>query len=712
MFAPALSVVGGPPSLGAIPVQGAGGAKLPGGWSTLDQTVVDVSSILGTDGHPLESHLCGSPADPNTGVGAIPKGSAAGKILLVSRGVCTFVSKAERAQLAGAIGIILVDNRFGEANAIPIRLPIPAAMISDLDGEHLRGYLAANGGQARIRVTGDIQEIQTGRSGVITSFSSAGPTDFGHLLKPDISAPGLDVLSSTPPATTGETFSVFAGTSMATPHVAGAAALLLQRHPSWTAWNVKSALMSTAGPAWGNTARTQEAPVLLEGSGLTDVASRRRPEGVHRPAVAVVPEDRRVGERTAQLDAPDGDRRRRRRGQLDGGARRAGADGRRRDRRARHRVDHTRRRRRDPGRRARGCRCGRRRELRLRDAHRRRRRAPRSLRVPRRAPGAARPSRGQAAKLQTGDTAAGPSRVSVYCCPLEPFGPPPDYTGQPMNEDGSEHLYYTDVNQPIVNLGVSILASSPGALIDPFVLGSKDENDVQGYAGIPTDVNALTYDLNVDVGAAGVQFPRLQRFYVAVDSRADPFTNKSQKGKYLLNSWVDDLTPPAVRMLTTRVTAGRPLLVAQAVDNQAGVDPLSLVVNYSSALVGASAYDPSTGIVVFGLPSAAPALKAGKTNAIVEASDYQEAKNINTIGNDLYPNTNFKQSKLTVVNGPTVTWLEPPARVCALKNDRLLVVGDSTKKVKQVVFTDGTRRSASTRKAPAASTPSRGRRRR
>ena len=95
-------------------------------------------------------------------------------------------------------------------------------MISDLDGAHLRAYLDANGGQASIRVTSDIQEIQTNRGGIITSFSSAGPTDFGHMLKPDISAPGLDVLSSTPPATTGSTFSVFAGTSMATPHVAGA----------------------------------------------------------------------------------------------------------------------------------------------------------------------------------------------------------------------------------------------------------------------------------------------------------------------------------------------------------------------------------------------------------------------------------------------------------------------------------------------------------
>ena len=123
--------------------------------------------------------------------------------MLVSRGTCTFVSKAERAEIGGAIGIILVDNRFGEANQIPIPLPLPAGMISDLDGAQLRAFADANGGQATIRVTSDIREIQTGRAGVITSFSSAGPTDFGHMLKPDISAPGLDVLSSTPPKTTG-----------------------------------------------------------------------------------------------------------------------------------------------------------------------------------------------------------------------------------------------------------------------------------------------------------------------------------------------------------------------------------------------------------------------------------------------------------------------------------------------------------------------------
>ena len=55
-----------------------------------------------------------------------------------------------------------------------------------------------------------------------------------------------------------------------------------------------------------------------------------------------------------------------------------------------------------------------------------------------------------------------------------------------MNEDGSEHLYYTDINQPIVELRrLGARVDARARSIDPFVLGSKDENDVQGYAGIP-----------------------------------------------------------------------------------------------------------------------------------------------------------------------------------------------------------------------------------
>jgi subtilisin family serine protease len=693
VFAPALGVVNGPPSLGAIPLQGAGGAKLPGAWSTLDQTIIDVTSVMGTDGKPVESHLCGSPADPNTSLGTLPKGSVvSGKILLADRGGCSFISKAERAFLGGAIGLILIDNRFGEANPIPVRLPIAAGMISDLDGKQLRAYLAQHGGQAAIRVTSGIQEIQTNRGGVITSFSSAGPTDFGHMLKPDISAPGLDVLSSTPPATTGSTFAVFAGTSMATPHIAGAAALLLQRHPGWTPYQVKSALMSTAGAAWGDTARTQEAPVLLGGAGLANTLAADNPEiftdpqslsferidvspGAQRKSmlltlsdagggagnwtVSIAPQSQTSG---VQIDVPGTVT-------LASGADvaipvvvRASADA------------------------GTGENYG----FLILSGNGVQRRVPYAFIVER--PALRNAPFVALKKLQTGDTATGTSLVSTYCCPAAPFGPPPGYTGPTMNEDGSEHLYSIDITQPVVNFGVSVLAASTGALIDPFVLGSKDENDVQGYAGIPTDVNALTYDANIDIGAAGVQFPRLQRFYVSVDSRADPFTNRPQKGKYLLNAWINDLTPPSVRVLTTRVTAGRPLIVAQAVDSGSGVDPLSPVINYNHALVGASAYDPASGLIVFGIPTAAPKFKAGKTNMIVMVSDYQEAKNINTVGDSIYPNTNFKLAKLTVVNGPTVSWIEPPAQVCALKDDRLLVVAESTKKVKQVTFTDNGKR--------------------
>ena len=71
---------------------------------------------------------------------------------------------------------------------------------------------------------------------------------------------------------------------MATPHVAGAAALLLQRHPAWTSAQVKSALMSTAGPAWGDTARTQEAAVTLEGGGLVDLPRAASPFVLTEPA--------------------------------------------------------------------------------------------------------------------------------------------------------------------------------------------------------------------------------------------------------------------------------------------------------------------------------------------------------------------------------------------------------------------------------------------
>jgi subtilisin family serine protease len=689
VFAPELIVAGAPPSLAAVPIQGAGGARFPISWSAGTHTLVDAANVLGADGRPVDRYLCGDPTAPNTTLGTIAKGSLSGKIVLAYRGICSFVSKAARALYAGAAGLILIDNRFGEANPIPIPLPLPAGMISDLDGAHLRAFIAANGGAASVRVTSAIEEIPAGRSGIVTSFSSAGPTDFGLALKPDISAPGLDVLSSTPQAS-GAPFAVYAGTSMATPHVAGAAALLLQRHPQWTPWNVKSALMSTAGPAWGNTARTVEASVLLEGAGLTNVLAADQPRiftdpqslsfggidvthGGQHPSQLLTVTDAGGGtgdwsvtlEAQAQTNgvqidlppqislAPGGDT------ALPVSVR-ASADA------------------------VAGENTG----FVILSQGTVQRRVPYAFLVERPAlePLPAPPVKA----LQTGST-RGTSLVSQYCCPSQPFGPPPNYTGPPMNEDGAEHLYSFEIDQPVVNFGVSVLAESRGALVDPFVLGSKNENDVQGYSGTPTDINALTFDYLQDVGAAGVQFPALKRYYVAVDSQANEVTNQPQQGTYLLHAWVNDVVPPAVRMLTTRVSAGRPLLVGRAIDLGAGVDPLSLVFNYHGVLLGASAFDPVSGLVAFSMPPTAPPLDPGVMHAVFFASDFQEAKNVNSVGNEIYPNSTFHRTTLTVVDGPAVTWLAPGSHSCASRHETLTVTASSTARVVGVVFKDGRR---------------------
>jgi minor extracellular serine protease Vpr len=683
VFAPALSVAGGTPLLQAIPIQTAAGARLPARWASADQTLVDVSSIVGRNGKAVNPYLCGPPGAPNSGPSMLRARALRGAVALALRGRCTFVSKARRARQAGAAGLILIDNRFGEANAIPVSLPIGAGMISDLDGQRLRGFLATVHGRGQFRVTRDIREIETGRSGIVTSFSSAGPTDFGHLLKPDVSAPGLEVLSST----TSPTFSVYAGTSMATPHVSGAAALLLQRHPSWTPANVKSALMSTADAAWSNTARTQEAPVWLEGAGLADVADADAPriftdpqslsfgdldvsDGAQRRATLLTVADAGDGAGTWTIEV-------RPQAQTTGvtidvpgtfsiapGADvsvpvtvRANADA------------------------ALGQSSG---FLVLSNGVVQRR-VPYGFIVERPV------LRGvpvkKLAKVQTGDTRRGVNRVSRYCCPSQPFGTPPSYPGPPMNEDGAEQLYAIDVEQPVTNFGVWVRSSSESAVIDPWVLGAKDENEVQGYAGTPVNVNELTSDAHSDVGAAGSQYPRLQRFYVVVDSRADPFTNRSRKGRYVLRWWMDDVRPPVVRMLTQRVSAGRPVLVARAVDSQSGIDPLSLVISYKGMSLGASSYDARTGVILFGIPKDAPKLTTGRQRAVVSASDFQETKNINTPGDDVFPNTTFRNVRIRVVDGPAVSWVMPFNRACVGANRaRLVVAGSSTTKPVRVVF--------------------------
>jgi hypothetical protein len=263
----------------------------------------------------------------------------------------------------------------------------------------------------------------------------------------------------------------------------------------------------------------------------------------------------------------------------------------------------------------------------------------------------------------------------------------------------------TRINEPVANFGVSVVLASSNALIEPWVLGSKDENDVQGYAGTPVNVNPLTFDYSIDIGVAGASLPRPKTYYVAVDSGSDPFTGRQLPGQFLLQSWVNDVLPPVIIPLHRTVSAGRPTIAVrvvdiggQIVDPGSGVDPLSLVIAYRRVLVGAALYDPLSGIAIFALPPQAPRLPVGNTRAIFAASDNQEAKNVNTFGPDIMPNTNFVQTTLRVVRRPTLAWLVPERRECVPRTTRLVVLAGSTARIRSVRFFDGARRIATVRR--------------
>ena len=128
---------------------------------------------------------------------------------------------------------------------------------------------------------------------------------------------------------------------------------------------------------------------------------------------------------------------------------------------------------------------------------------------------------------------------------------------------------------------------------------------------------------------------------------------------------MNDVQPPLLGLITNRVAAGRPTLALRVLDLGAGVDPFSLVIGYGRALIGAAAYDPLTGIAIFPLPREAPVLRAGKRLLSASAADFQEAKNVDSVGDELLPNTAFASGNITVVNRPAITWVTPETSECA-----------------------------------------------
>jgi len=224
---------------------------------------------FGTFATPVTATLAlASPANGCTTIA----GTVSGKLAVIDRGTCTFSTKIRNAQSAGAVAVLVVNNALGDPIAMaqdgtPNQPTIQAAMLALSDREAIRA--AASAAQSATVDGSHQREVITNNQNAIASFSSAGPVDRTFALKPDITGPGVNIYSSVP----GGTFALLSGTSMATPHTAGSAALLVAQHPTWTTDQIKSALVTTAQRVvttvpGGHT----DAGVLRRGGGLIDLS--------------------------------------------------------------------------------------------------------------------------------------------------------------------------------------------------------------------------------------------------------------------------------------------------------------------------------------------------------------------------------------------------------------------------------------------------------
>jgi hypothetical protein len=128
---------------------------------------------------------------------------------------------------------------------VPETHSVPTVHFNGPDGLAIRAYAGQSGATA---TSGRFTRQVGGEAPAVASFSLRGPSPAlgGSLLKPDVLAPGQDILAALTPARGGENWGMMSGTSMSTPQVAGLAALLKQAHPRWSPMMIKSALMTTA----------------------------------------------------------------------------------------------------------------------------------------------------------------------------------------------------------------------------------------------------------------------------------------------------------------------------------------------------------------------------------------------------------------------------------------------------------------------------------
>jgi minor extracellular serine protease Vpr len=217
--------------------------------------------------------------------------AVAGNIALIQRGSTVsagpagtglFAVKANNAAAAGAVAAVIFNNTAGELTAATVyKTTIPTLGLSQDNGLFLQSISGSN-------PTGlSAQQIRINKALVFTpsiaTFSSRGPVQGLGQVKPDVSAPGVNILAAAPPASAlaalsaganGVNYIAISGTSMATPHVSGSVALVRNAHPDWTPDMIRTAMINAAT----NMRSESQVPqadglysILSQGGGLIDV---------------------------------------------------------------------------------------------------------------------------------------------------------------------------------------------------------------------------------------------------------------------------------------------------------------------------------------------------------------------------------------------------------------------------------------------------------
>jgi subtilisin family serine protease len=511
------------------------------------------------------------------------------------------VKALDAAADAGVVPVVAAGNDYGEGGhgsvSSPANAPQAIAVAASTEGDG-------------------------GAADEIADFSSAGPTPISLQAKPDVTAPGVGVLSSIPHAS----WDVWDGTSMATPHVAGAAALLRQRHPTWTVEQIKSALESTGDPVHVPGTETEVSP-LREGGGRIDLPRADDPLVFTDPTSLSWGLVRRGTVGTRQLLVSDGG------GGLDPWsvsiAVQSGLPGATVAPTATSVV---------PGTTigvtlsvasdaTEGDESGF--VLLTRDADVRR--VPFWFHVE--APQLALDPHRTLAKpgLYRGNTAGKASRVSTYRYPDRGLA-----AGVPTNLSGPEQVFRFTLKKPVANFGVVVLTRAPGVKVSPRVVHAGDENRLVGYTGIPASINPYQ-GLSRPYPVVGAVLPVPGHYDIVFDTPAG-----AHPGSFLFRFWVNDVTPPTIKLLGRTIRRGAPIRFSVR-DAGAGVDPGSLTAVVDGTQVP---FSYAHSVVTLQTTTLAP----GTHRVTLVAADYQETKNMEDVG-PVLPNTRRFQTTVVVQPG-------------------------------------------------------------